>query len=204
MLSDTQKLHSKVESELLEEFGVHLPPEEITDRYAGVRTRDFFDELLNKQDIPYNLDVLMNRKWQQMELLAKDSVEAIEGSVELVERLHSENYPLSVASASNYNYVQQVLCTLNIAGKFDVVIGGDMVSQGKPHPESFLAAASQLGIAPEECLVFEDGKSGMVAAKAANMYCVGLVRERGIQYPTPNQVFSLLEVTNDYIFQLIK
>jgi HAD superfamily hydrolase (TIGR01509 family) len=40
---------------------------------------------------------------------------------------------------------------------------------GKPHPDPFLSAAHQLGIPPEDCLVFEDGEAGVIAAEAAGM-----------------------------------
>ena len=52
---------------------------------------------------------------------------------------------------------------------FDVVITADDVKDFKPHPETFLICAEQLGVAPEKCLVFEDGEPGIEAAISANM-----------------------------------
>ncbi len=46
VISDTQKLHSKVEAELLKRFGIEISTEEITQKYSGVRTKDFFEDLL--------------------------------------------------------------------------------------------------------------------------------------------------------------
>ena len=77
-----------------------------------------------------------------------------------------------------------------------------MVSHGKPDPEIFLLAASRINIKPQECLVIEDGISGMEAAKSAKMKCIGLVEKKSKNYPTKNQVLSLFEITNDYLKNL--
>jgi beta-phosphoglucomutase-like phosphatase (HAD superfamily) len=50
-----------------------------------------------------------------------------------------------------------------------VIVTGDEVERGKPHPDIYLRAAEKLGVVPEECLVIEDALSGIAAAKAANM-----------------------------------
>ena len=62
VISDTQKLHSKVESDILSRFGINITPDEITFKYAGVKTREFFNELLTHKKIEFNLDDLMEEK----------------------------------------------------------------------------------------------------------------------------------------------
>ncbi len=202
VISDTQKLHSRVETDLLRRYGINITPEEITQKYSGVRTKEFFDELLKKQKKEYNLDYLMDEKWKLMEKFALHSVDAIEGSVDLIKRLNIEGYPLAVASASNLNYVLSVLNTLKLEEYFTYVVSGDMVSKGKPNPESFLLAASKIKIKPNLCLVIEDGVSGMIAAKNAGMYCIGLVQNKAKIFPTSNLVTSLHQITPKYLEEL--
>ncbi|MCK5641893.1 MAG: HAD family phosphatase [Gammaproteobacteria bacterium] len=202
VISDTQKLHSKIESELLARYDVHITPENITKKYSGIRTKEFFYELLKNQKLEYNLDTLMNEKWNKMKKSALSSVDAIEGSVDLIKKLFSKNYALAVASASNLNYVQSVLKTLGIIDYFSYIVSGNMVSKGKPNPESFLLAASKIKVTPEKCLVIEDGVSGMEAAKSANMKCIGLVNDKNKSYPTENLVVSLSEITQNYLEQI--
>lgn len=202
VISDTQKLHSKVEAELLSRYGIKITPSEITAKYSGVRTKEFFDDLLKEQNQEYDLDLLMDEKWSQMEKYASESVDAIEGSIDLIRKLHNANYPLAVASASNLDYVRIVLRTLGVIDHFSYIVSGDMVAKGKPNPESFLLASSKIGISPEYCLVIEDGVSGMQAAEAGGMKCVGLVTELDKTYPTNNLVTSLSEITQDYINQI--
>lgn len=202
VISDTQKLHSKVEAELLNRYGIIITPSEITANYSGVRTKEFFDDLLKKQKQEYDLDSLMEEKWSQMEKYASESIDAIEGSIDLIRKLNDSNYPLAVASASNLNYVRTVLKTLGIIDHFSYIVSGDMVSKGKPNPESFLLASSKIGISPKYCLVIEDGVNGMQAAKMGGMKCVGLVKNLDKIYPTNNLVASLSEITIDYINQI--
>lgn len=202
VISDTQKLHSKIEAELLSRYGIKITPSEITAKYSGVRTKEFFDDLLKEQNQEYNLDLLMEEKWSQMEMYASESVDAIEGSIDLIRKLHNENYPLAVASASNLDYVRTVLRTLDVIDHFSYIVSGDMVSKGKPNPESLLLASSKIGIPPEYCLVIEDGVSGMQAANTGGMKCIGLVGNLSKSYPTKNLVTSLSEITQEYINQI--
>ena len=55
-----------------------------------------------------------------------------------------------------------------------LVVDGDAVERGKPHPEGFLRAASGLGVAPGDCLVVEDAPAGVLAARAAGMTVLGI------------------------------
>jgi mannitol-1-/sugar-/sorbitol-6-/2-deoxyglucose-6-phosphatase len=89
-----------------------------------------------------------------------------------------------VALASNSPAVlcRQVLGKLGIAECFAAVVSADQVERGKPDPAIYLHAARLLGIAPGECLVFEDSRTGVRAARAAGMSVVAI--------PSAGQVFE--------------
>ena len=57
---------------------------------------------------------------------------------------------------------------------FDVVIAGDDVANGKPHPEPYLLAAERLGVEPQHCVAFEDSVPGLASAEAAGTKAVGV------------------------------
>jgi beta-phosphoglucomutase len=61
---------------------------------------------------------------------------------------------------------------LGITDYFQSIIGGEDVEKGKPDPEVFLKAAAGLGVAPEDCVVFEDSAAGAEAALRAGMRCI--------------------------------
>ncbi len=57
---------------------------------------------------------------------------------------------------------------------FDVIVAGDMVTHGKPHPEPYLLAATMLGVKPEDCVAFEDSNTGLTSAEAAGTKAIGI------------------------------
>jgi beta-phosphoglucomutase-like phosphatase (HAD superfamily) len=86
---------------------------------------------------------------------------------------------------------------------FDVVVAGDDVTNGKPHPEPYLRAAELLGVAPEDCLAFEDSPTGLASAEAAGCHAIGVTNIINLP-PGPNRriISSLTEVTMENIATL--
>ena len=80
--------------------------------------------------------------------------------------------PFAVVSGSRRSSVVGSLGALGLLGKFDTLVCAEDYKRGKPAPDSFLMAAKRLGIAPKECLVFEDTELGIEAATAAGMASV--------------------------------
>ena len=189
VISDTQKVHAKIESELLAKHGVQISPEEVTRKYAGVKTSEFFHELLDR-----DVDEIMQEKCARMAELAKQGIEPMAGSVELIKMLGEKGVKMAVASASNYAYVIEVLTFLGVENCFETIVSGDQVSKGKPDPESFLLAAERMEVSPFYCIVIEDGKSGMIAAKKVGMKCIGLVEDESKDYPADILVKSMEEI----------
>lgn len=194
VLSDTQTLHARVESKLFRRFGIDLAPDQITERYAGVRTSEIFATLLGERGIVVDIPALMQEKWVRMAEEAQKGIPAVSGSVDLVRALHARNILLAVASASSSAYVNTVLAHLGILDLFGAVVSGDDVRNGKPDPESFLLAAQKISVAPVECVVIEDGRSGMVAARRAGMKCIGFVPKEMKDCPADVTVKSLADV----------
>jgi hypothetical protein len=89
---------------------------------------------------------------------------------------HAGPLPMAVASGSEEATVRACLENTGLLSLFDTIITPINVARGKPAPDMFLLAAERLGIAPADCLVFEDGLSGMEAARAAGMQAVFIPR----------------------------
>jgi beta-phosphoglucomutase-like phosphatase (HAD superfamily) len=77
--------------------------------------------------------------------------------------------PVAVASGGTRPHVEASLAAVALDKRFECVLTREDVTHGKPHPEMFLLAAQRLGVAPERCVVFEDGLPGVEAARRANM-----------------------------------
>lgn len=67
-----------------------------------------------------------------------------------------------------------ILERIGMMNDFDVIIDGNKIIQGKPDPEVFLKGATELGLEPTQCVVFEDAVAGIEAAKRGEMFAVGI------------------------------
>lgn len=94
------------------------------------------------------------------------------GAVELLHDLRAADVPCGLVTMSYERFVAPVLAALP-PGSFSVVVTGDKVTVGKPHPEPYLRAAAGLGAAPGECIAIEDSNTGAKSAEAAG--CTVLV-----------------------------
>ncbi|MBF9237709.1 HAD family phosphatase [Hymenobacter sp. BT683] len=96
------------------------------------------------------------------------------GLQKFLESAHQQGIPMAIGSAAIPFNIDFVLDNLNIRHYFQAIVSADDVVLSKPHPETFLKAAAQLGVAPADCLVFEDVPKGAEAAHNAGMQAVVL------------------------------
>lgn len=97
------------------------------------------------------------------------------GVARLVDEAIAAGAKLAVCSTSNERAVNAVVETLlgpERKARFDVILAGDVVSKKKPDPEIYTLALERLKLAPAECVVIEDNRNGLLAAKGAGIYCV--------------------------------
>ncbi|NWL89653.1 MULTISPECIES: beta-phosphoglucomutase [unclassified Paenibacillus] len=101
-----------------------------------------------------------------------EPAEILPGAKEYLQQLRQQGVKIALGSASKN--AAFILDRLGIAELFDAVIDGTKVSKAKPDPEVFLAASEALGLAPADCVVFEDAAAGVEAGKAAGCRVVGI------------------------------
>jgi HAD superfamily hydrolase (TIGR01509 family) len=94
------------------------------------------------------------------------------GALPLLEALHAAGIPCGVASSSAVAEIRHRLGHVDVLKYFRCVTGGDEVTHGKPDPALYLLAAARLGVAPEDCIAFEDSENGARAAQAAGVRVV--------------------------------
>jgi HAD superfamily hydrolase (TIGR01509 family) len=95
------------------------------------------------------------------------------GARELLKLLKDNNVKTALVTGSMHRMAQKVADQIGFDA-FDVIVGGDDVVKGKPHPESYLMAAQLLGVDPTDCVAFEDSLTGITAAEAAGTKAVGI------------------------------
>jgi HAD superfamily hydrolase (TIGR01509 family) len=118
----------------------------------------------------FPIERLMDR-WNEAytSLIATEGVAVKVGLIELLDLLDAMDIPKAVATSSGRAGAAAKLDRANVLQRFSVLVGGDQVAHGKPAPDIFLAAAEQLRIAPDGCVVLEDSEPGVAAAWAAGM-----------------------------------
>lgn len=178
VIADTQQHHAQIESEILNRFGVVVSPEEITKKYAGIRTEDFLKQLLAGKKVDFDIKKIMAEKWQRINEICRTKLVEVPGASSLIKTAYNSNLKLAVASASSADFVRMVLKKLKIIKYFSVFVSADEVGKGKPNPDVFLLAARKLLVSSQNCVVIEDSLNGMLAAKAAGMKCIGLTKNK--------------------------
>lgn len=107
----------------------------------------------------------------------RENGKSLPGVKELVSELEAQGIPLAVASSSGPELIDTVLDRLELKDHIAIVHSAKNEKRSKPFPDVFLSTAQSLGVAPSDCLVFEDSLNGVKAAKAAGMKCIAVPEE---------------------------
>jgi len=120
------------------------------------------------------MDELSFEKEKRYQQTYLPDLRLISGLESFLQKAGSLTIPMAIGSAAIPLNIDFILDNLQIRHYFDAIVSADDVAVSKPHPETFLKAASLLGVQPYECLVFEDAPKGVEAALNAGMKAVVL------------------------------
>ena len=165
LMFDTGRLAYRVYTRTAEEFDFELNPN-VYYQLTGRNEAGFRAELkeLYGDDVPTDLwrDFMIKTK---KDILAKEKrVYKKQGLLELLSYLKEEGYQIALSSSSKREIIDLYLEIEDMPSVFDVIVAGDEVTQGKPHPEIFITACEKSGVNPEDAMVLEDSLAGIEAA----------------------------------------
>lgn len=204
-IADTQGPISRRESLFFLRHGIHISPHKITRKYSGVSSTDMIPDVFRAYSKTFDdLDALCAERWQFVSTIPDEEIVPVPGTVEAIHHWYKLTGPLAIASASRLEFIERVTRVLRIREHFGVIASSHEVVRGKPAPDVFLLAAKRLGFSPSECIVIEDGVAGMLAAQAAHMKCIALVRGGGGDYPADLVVDDLRKVTDTDLTKLLQ
>lgn len=201
LLIDSEPIWRRAEKDAFELIGVKLKPEEqhhllgrgVPQYVAGVY-RLYPWEGHSQEDIA-------NKIIDKFITLVKKDGELKPGVHEVVELLQSKNIPLAIASSSPMKVIDAVVDKVKIRHYFDHIYSAEHEPYAKPHPGVFITTANLLDTEQEDCLVFEDAPSGVLAAKAAKMKCVAVPESQVKAHPfiqTADLVIDSLEQFDEH------
>lgn len=183
VLVSTDEMHYMAWKKLADKLGIHSYSKADNERQKGISRMESLEVVLSKGSVIYPKEekekLAEEKNNYYVELLQSlDKTAILSGVIETLEMLKqrgikigvgsvSKNTPLILRKTGLDKYIDQVSCGLDI-------------TKSKPDPEVFIIAARKLNLINEECLVVEDSKAGIVAAKAAHMrsFAVGTEHEK--------------------------
>jgi beta-phosphoglucomutase len=176
VIVDTARYHYVAWREIAEELGFVFT-EEDNEKLKGVSRIRSLEILLEIGGISLadESKTLLARKKNSLYLqyvLKMRPDEVLPGAKEFLTDCRNNNLGIGLGSASKN--ATTLLNLLQITHLFDAIIDGNKVTKAKPDPEVFLTGARELGVLPQNCVVFEDAEAGIEAAIAANMFSVGI------------------------------
>lgn len=135
------------------------------------RTNVACEELLGDRFGPNFPIQEFRERWQRLwkEEALNSGLQAKPGLAELLRFLDEHKISKAVATSSDRNYANFTLSAAGLLDRFETIVTGEEVVNGKPAPDIYLEAARRLGAEPARCVALEDSDNGVLAAAAAGM-----------------------------------
>ena len=126
-----------------------------------------------RTNVPLGIDEIKNLLSNDVQSKLSKEVPWRPGAKELLLELRKRGVKTALVTMSLRRMAQQVVDAIPFDA-FDVIVAGDDVVRGKPHPEAYEKAAALLGLHPSKCIAFEDSVTGLTSAEAAGTYAIGI------------------------------
>ncbi len=192
-LVDSMWIWKQVDIEFLGKRGIPLP-EKLQSEIEGMSFSETAIYFKAKFDLRETLEEI-KAEWNAMaEDYYRTHIKLKGGVKELLELLQDKGFTMGIATSNSRELVDHMLANHGIRQYFSKIRTSCEVEKGKPHPDVYLKVAEDMGIAPDNCLVFEDTLAGVMAAKSAGMKVFAVADE--ISFESKDK---LAEMTEGYI-----
>ena len=166
-LVDNSAVHVRAFEIFCERYGVSDWREKLSQAF-GMGNDDILRRIMPAEIIQdKGLAALADEKEAIYREIYAPTIRPVEGLADLLERLRKAGIRCAVGSSGCRTNIDFVLDKCGIGECFDAIVSGDRVTHCKPDPEIYLTAAAALGLKPAECVIFEDAKAGIEAARRA-------------------------------------
>ena len=189
VLVDSEPMHYRAFTEVLDPLGMGFPWKEYVEIYMGFDDRDAFREAFRAKGIDLddaNLAKLVAAKSRAFLVGIRVGVTAYPGAVSMIESLRSAGRPLALCSGALLSDIDPILARLGVARCFDVIVSADDVRRSKPDPESYALAFRRLlemypasMTIPGNSIAVEDTPAGIRSAKGAGLRVLAVTNSYG-------------------------
>ena len=189
ILVDSEPMHFRAFTEVLDPLGMGFPWKEYVEIYMGFDDRDAFREAFRAKGVPLDdatLTGLVAAKSRAFQDRIRGGVASYPGAVPMIASLHAAGRPLALCSGALLSDIDPILATLGIARCFDVIVSADDVRRSKPDPESYALAFARLSerrtpslTIPGRSVAVEDTPAGIRSAKGAGLRVLAVTNSYG-------------------------
>jgi len=159
-----------------DEYGVSITRTYFEERCNGSQEKEFYHTILqDKLGHVRFLQEAIKKSHTVTYQVNRKRIKTFPQVKSTLKQLQKEGFVMAVASSSPALYVKQLLRQNDIEKYFAVVVSSSGVKHAKPSPEIFLHAQKKLGVPKSKCVIIEDAKAGVIAAKRAGMTCLCLL-----------------------------
>lgn len=166
--------HELAWKQFLKENKINLSQKEYFEKISGKRNdqtlKIFFPKITSEEIIKYS-----EEKENIYRKLYSPYICEVKGLRDIITKLSQKGIKLAVSTTAPKENRDLVLKKLNLFNVFDLILGEEDVTYGKPDPEIYEKTAKMLDVKPEECIVFEDSPVGVQSAKKAGMRVIGVL-----------------------------
>jgi beta-phosphoglucomutase-like phosphatase (HAD superfamily) len=172
-LVDTEPYWIECEHTLVDRYGDGQWTHEMGLALVGRDLRDSARYLRQHAHVDLAVDDIVNHLLDGVIARVSEHVPWRPGARELLRALNDAGVPTALVTMSWRRLTDAVVAALP-AGSFTIVVAGDDVTHGKPHPEPYLVAAERLRVDPTRCIAIEDSPTGVRSAVAAGCVVIGI------------------------------
>ncbi len=179
VIIDSEPLHKRAWKVVFEEKRIFLRDEELAES-IGTTDHSLLKRIIRENNLDPDWGKWYEKKGEKYKALLKNNLQVFPGATSLIKKL-SERYSLALASSAWRENIEFVLNKLRLTKYFKVVMGREDAGNHKPHPEVYLLAGERLALPSHKCIVIEDSRVGIRAARGAGMKCIAVANS----FPPP-------------------
>ena len=173
VLVDSEPYHVENEKRMFKIMGLEISDDEHAG-YMGTATDVMWEQIKRDRNLSIDVAEVTARTIREEVPFFKslNKIDPMPGLLNLLKELKNRNIHIAVASSSDKQIIDIILEKSELKKYFKYAVSSSEVGKSKPEPDVFLHAAKLVGVHPQNCIVIEDSKNGIKAAKAAGMYCI--------------------------------
>lgn len=174
VIVDTEPVHHYAYNQHFKQLNIEITPEMYAS-FTGNSTKNIFEKLKAQFNLKDDVTTLVETKRNLFNdaFDSKEDLYLFDGVEDLIKDLHDNGIQLVLGSSSAKVTINRIFNRFNLHPFFSHIVSGEDFPKSKPHPAIFQHAAHLAQTPVENCIVIEDSTNGILAAKAAGIYCIG-------------------------------